>query len=86
MNSSSEQSHPNLSDTTYKENSSMSNDNYNIEDELLHSLANFDFSAPLAEKTKDTLRLFYNNCNSVEINHVIESLLQQERDKKSSII
>ena len=82
MNSSRKQKYPNSSNTTNKETAPMRNETYNIEEELSHSLAIFDFSAPLVEKTKDTLRLFYNNCNGVEINQVIESLLQQERDKK----
>ncbi len=52
------------------------------EEELLASLELFDFSIPLPEKMDHVLRLYYNNCNGVEINSTIEKYLKQKRDKK----
>ena len=52
------------------------------EDSLLkQSLALFDFSVPLQEKQKNVLRLFYNNCNGIEINNMVEDVIRRQRDK-----
>ncbi len=52
------------------------------EEDLHQSLSLFEFTIPLPNKSTDTLRLFYNNCNGIEINHTIEVFLKQKRDKK----
>ncbi len=45
-------------------------------------LALFDFSVPLPEKQADTIRIFYNNCNGLEINSLINDVLKRQREKK----
>ena len=60
----------------------MENSENFTEGTLLQSLALFDFSIPLVEKTKGTLRLFYNNCNGLEINNLIEDVIGRKRDKQ----
>ena len=52
------------------------------EEGLTRSLALFDFSNPLPPKRQDTVRLFYNNCNGLEINNLIEDVIRRDRDKK----
>ena len=52
-------------------------------DELQESLAIFDFSSPLPIKHDGTWRLFYNNCNGLEINAAISSYIKQKREKKT---
>ncbi len=48
---------------------------------LEKSLQMFDFSVPLPDKTKNIVRVFYNNCNGLEVNRMLEDLVQRERDK-----
>ena len=50
--------------------------------ELQQSLEIFDFSAPLPTKREGVLRVFYNNCNGMEINNTIGVFLQQKKDKQ----
>ena len=45
------------------------------------SLEIFDFSKPLPPKEQGILRIFYNNCNGIEINNTIGEYLKQKRDK-----
>ena len=54
----------------------------NWEDELKKSLEIFECSVPLPQKQQGTVRLFYNNCNSLEINNLISDVLQRKRDKQ----
>ncbi len=54
----------------------------NWEEELKKSLEIFECSAPLPQKQQGTVRLFYNNCNSLEINNLIGDVLQRKRDKQ----
>ena len=49
-------------------------------------LSVFEFTRPLPEKRQGTLRVFYNNCNGLEINNTIGVFLKQKRDKKNIII
>ena len=51
------------------------------DEQLQKSLELFDFSGPLPKKHNSTLRIFYNNCNGVEINNMIGIQLKQKRDK-----
>ena len=51
------------------------------EEKLHKSLALFEFSSPLPKKRSNILRIFYNNCNGVEINNTIGVQLKQKRDK-----
>ena len=55
-----------------------------IEEELQKSLELFDFTIPLQDKTKGSLRLLYNNCNSLEINLLLNDLLKRKRKKKQN--
>ena len=48
---------------------------------LNQSLELFDFSVPLRKKQKNVLRLFYNNCNGMEINNMVEDVIRRQRDK-----
>ena len=53
-----------------------------IEETILQqSLELFDFSLPLPDKPESCLRLFYNNCNGLEINNTIGVFLKQKQDK-----
>jgi len=45
------------------------------------SLEIFDFTTPLPEKKSGVIRLFYNNCNGLEINNTVGTFLQQKKDK-----
>ena len=47
------------------------------------SLELFDFSSPLPKKDQGTLRLFYNNCNGLEITNMIGAYVKQKKDKKT---
>ena len=49
---------------------------------LRQSLAIFDFSAPLPTKREGVFRVFYNNCNGMEINNTIGVFLKQKKDKQ----
>ncbi len=51
------------------------------ETQLEQSIAIFDFSLPLRQKMDGTMRLFYNNCNGLEINHMVCEYIKQKRDK-----
>ena len=55
-----------------------------MERQLDYSLQWFDFSAPLPMKTNGTLRLFYNNCNGLEINALVSDYLRQQKDKSKN--
>ena len=55
-------------------------DRYN-NTELDACLEIFDFSKPLPPKGNDTLRVFYNNCNGIEINNTMQVHLKQKKDK-----
>ena len=46
---------------------------------LNQNLELFDFSKPLPTKGADTMRLFYNNCNGIEINNTIRKYMYQKR-------
>ena len=46
------------------------------------SLEIFDFSNPLPEKQLGTWRVFYNNCNGLEINQTIGEFIKQKQAKK----
>ena len=52
---------------------------------LRQSLEIFDFSAPLPTKREGVFRVFYNNCNGMEINNTIVCL-KKKRINKSTII
>ena len=52
-----------------------------MESRLAQSLELFDFSTPLPQKTNKTLRVFYNNCNGLEVNHMVSEYIKQKRDK-----
>ena len=41
--------------------------------ELGKNLEIFNFSTPLQKKNKNTVRIFYNNCNRISINNMISS-------------
>ena len=59
--------------------------NYDIVDndpDLDDSLEIFDFSRPLPEKQSGTWRVFYNNCNGLEINQTIGEFIKQKQAKK----
>ena len=49
--------------------------------ELEECLKIFDFSRPLPPKGDETLRVFYNNCNGIEINNTMQVYLKQKKDK-----
>ena len=49
--------------------------------ELQKSLEIFDFASPLPVKQNGSFRLFYNNCNSLEINNSIGDVIKRKRDK-----
>ena len=51
------------------------------EERLEASLEILDFQRKLPKKTTQTLRMFYNNCNGVEINKMIHAHLKACRDK-----
>lgn len=46
------------------------------DDALTESFKVFDFTVPLPDKTSNTLQVFYNNCNGLEINQLIADVLQ----------
>lgn len=48
---------------------------------LQNSIEIFDFSIPLPIKEARHLRIFYNNCNGVEINNTMGIYLKQQKDK-----
>ena len=52
-----------------------------IELQYQQSLELFDFMRPLPEKSPGILRLFYNNCNSLEITNTIGVYLKSQKDK-----
>ena len=52
-----------------------------IEEDLQQSLLLFDFQTELPEKRANTLRIFYNNCNGMEINKTIATVIQAQKDK-----
>ncbi len=54
----------------------------NANDPMQEYLQLFDFTVPLPKKTNNTIRIFYNNCNGVEINNTIGVYLKQQRDKQ----
>ena len=51
------------------------------EESLQQCLTLFDFSIPLREKNKGEWRLFYNNCNGLEVNAMISTYIKQKKDK-----
>ena len=53
-----------------------------IEAELQQSLSLFDFQIELPEKSANIMRFYYNNCNGMEINKTIATVLQAHIDKK----
>ncbi len=52
------------------------------EQDLEDSLELFDFTYPLPEKQEGILRVFYNNCNGLEINRTIGEFIKQKKEKK----
>ena len=46
------------------------------------SLEIFDFSDPLPPKEAHVFRLYYNNCNGLEINHTAGEYIKQKQEKK----
>ena len=56
---------------------------WKLKKNLQYCLELFDFTKPLPKKTKGTWRIFYNNCNGVEINATVSTYLKQQREKKS---
>ena len=59
----------------------ISDHSYQTETGLQQSLELFDFSLPLPDKQDKCLRIFYNNCNGLEINNTIGVFLKQKKDK-----
>ena len=53
------------------------------EETLQENLELFDFTKPLPQKKKGPWRIFYNNCNGVEINGTVGTYLKQKREKKT---
>ncbi len=41
----------------------------------------FDFPVNLPVKRSNTMRLYYNNCNGLEINKTIHTIIQTRKDK-----
>ena len=54
-----------------------------LEEELDRGLALFDFPTELPEKQSKIMRIFYNNCNGLEINKAITTVIQGKTDKKT---
>ena len=54
---------------------------HSFDDCLDDCLELFEFSTPLPEKGRSTLRLYYNNCNGIEINRAIHTFIKTRRDK-----
>ncbi len=54
----------------------------NSTDALDATLEIFDFSIQLPKKLEGVMRLFYNNCNGIEINTTIGSYLKQKSERK----
>ena len=53
------------------------------EAERLHkSLEIFDFSRPLPSKQPGIWRVYYNNCNGIEINTTVDAYIRNKREKK----
>ena len=53
------------------------------EQDLDDSLELFDFTYPLPEKQEGILRIFYNNCNGLEINRTIGEFIKQKKREKA---
>jgi len=49
---------------------------------ITQGLELFSFSSPLPTKTSGILRIFYNNCNGIEIGNTIGAFLKQKKEKK----
>ena len=51
---------------------------------LEQSLELFDFSIPLPTKNNKNLRVYYNNCNGLEINNLVSDHIKQKKDKATN--
>ena len=72
-----------LERSTHHRNSPSERYELGTEDHLLQqTLEIFDFNYPLQTKKEGTIRVFYNNCNSLEINNTIGVYLKQKKDKQ----
>ena len=58
-----------------------------LSEEIMYqeSLALFDFQHPLQPKEKGIWRIFYNNCNGIEINSAMTAYIIQKKEKNSTI-
>ena len=54
-----------------------------FEEELENCLALFDFPTELPEKQPKKMRIFYNNCNGLEINKAITTVIQGKTEKET---
>ena len=52
------------------------------EEMIQESLELFDFSRPLPIKEDGIWRIYYNNCNGIEINHTLGEYIKQKQEKK----